>query len=495
MKTQIIALESHDDLISVRDRMSWAKSPRILIVWPKYEKVMLRSIDLRVLQQHALSLGADLGLVTRRAGVRRDAQGFGIPVFDSTAAAQRDAWPTHRSRGRPAPRKNSPDLLRLKNESRVQEAQWRSGSLVRVGFFALGVLAVVTVGSLFIPRATIKLSPITRQQDMTLHVTASPSVASASLSGLVPSHKLNVAVTGTQSAEITSQASIPQAKAAGIARFKNLTQSVVPIPAGTIIYSIGQGSVHFATMNDTHLPGTNNAFVDVPITAVAAGGVGNLPANSIQAIDGNLGLSASVNNPAPTAGGSDLTTIAPSENDRRRVHDVLLGILQQEAQRQLTGLLNPKDLLLINTLKIGQVLQETYDPAAGAAGSLLTLTMRINMGAQYVAGADVTQMTETVLNASVPDGFLPSSNSLSYQIVGTPTFDQAGSSIFDLHVDRTLLHSVNAAQANLLVRGLTPKAAIQMLEIRMALAKAPEIELTPSWWYWLPLIPFRITVQ
>jgi hypothetical protein len=93
MKTQIITLESHDDLISVRDRMSWAKSPRILLVWPKFERVTLRPVDLRVLQSHALTLGAELGLVTRIPNVKRNAQGFHIPVFATAAEAQRAAWP------------------------------------------------------------------------------------------------------------------------------------------------------------------------------------------------------------------------------------------------------------------------------------------------------------------------------------------------------------------------------------------------------------------
>ena len=96
MKTQIITLESHDDLISVRDRMSWAKSPRILLVWPKFERVTLRPMDLRVLQNHARTLGAELGLVTRIPNVKRDALGFGIPVFVTTAEAQRQAWPPRR---------------------------------------------------------------------------------------------------------------------------------------------------------------------------------------------------------------------------------------------------------------------------------------------------------------------------------------------------------------------------------------------------------------
>ena len=88
MKTQIITLQSHDDLISVRDRLGWAKTPRILLVWPKGEPISLRSLDLKVLQRQAEALGAQLGIVTRRRWVRLEAEALGLPVFESSAAAQ-----------------------------------------------------------------------------------------------------------------------------------------------------------------------------------------------------------------------------------------------------------------------------------------------------------------------------------------------------------------------------------------------------------------------
>ena len=110
MKTQIITLESHDDLISVRDKLSWAKTPRILLVWPKNEKVTLRILDLKVLQRHADSLGAQIGIVTKRIKVRRDAESLDIPVFDSTSAAQRDLWPVSAPRSRRVPKAPRRDL-------------------------------------------------------------------------------------------------------------------------------------------------------------------------------------------------------------------------------------------------------------------------------------------------------------------------------------------------------------------------------------------------
>src|SRR5512145_998780 len=137
MKTRIITLESHDDLISVRDRMSWAKTPRILLVWPKYEKVSLRQVDLKVLQRHAASLGAQLGLVSRIWRVRLDAEALHIPVFKSTGDAQRLAWPKPRRRRfkwRP-PRK---DLRQRREQVMVREELWRSQPVTRVLAFLTG---------------------------------------------------------------------------------------------------------------------------------------------------------------------------------------------------------------------------------------------------------------------------------------------------------------------------------------------------------------------
>src|SRR5512141_707146 len=141
MKTQIITLESHDDLISVRDKLSWAKTPRILLVWPKYEKVTLRLLDLKVLQRHADSLGARLGLVTRRSNVRRDAESLGIPVFRSTTDAQKEAWPYAPPQRRHAAKNPPHDLRRLRDSVYLKEASWRTSLAGRAMTFTVGVLA------------------------------------------------------------------------------------------------------------------------------------------------------------------------------------------------------------------------------------------------------------------------------------------------------------------------------------------------------------------
>ena len=175
VKTQIITLESHDDLISVRDRMSWAKTPRILLVWPKYEKVLLRQVDLKILQRHAAFLGAQLGLVTRTRHVRAEAEALRIPVFESTGQAQKVSWPTPRRKRwlQRAPRK---DLREKREQVQVEEPGWRVNPLLRLGVFSVGVLSVMVLVALFIPRAQVTLKPISTMQSITLPVIASLSM-------------------------------------------------------------------------------------------------------------------------------------------------------------------------------------------------------------------------------------------------------------------------------------------------------------------------------
>ena len=74
MKTQVIQLDVHDDVTSIRDKMSWAKTSRILLVYPRRSRILKRTLDLRLLQRHALLLGAQLAIVAPSADIRQSAR-------------------------------------------------------------------------------------------------------------------------------------------------------------------------------------------------------------------------------------------------------------------------------------------------------------------------------------------------------------------------------------------------------------------------------------
>ena len=102
MKTYIINLDPHDDIISARDKMGWAKAERILLVWPERVRLLDRRLDLVLLQRHSAALGAQLGVISRDTEVRYHAPRLGILVFKDLRQAQRSNWRLPRRLRKPA---------------------------------------------------------------------------------------------------------------------------------------------------------------------------------------------------------------------------------------------------------------------------------------------------------------------------------------------------------------------------------------------------------
>lgn len=491
MKTQIITLESHDDLISVRDRMSWAKTPRILLVWPKYEKITLRQVDLKVLQRHAASLGAQLGLVTRARRVRADAEALRIPVFESTGQAQRVAWPRPRRR-RWTPRPPRKDLREQREQVVVQEQGWRVHPVTRVGAFLLGVSSVLVLVALFIPRAQVTLHPQSRVQSVVLPVVAGPSVEAVFITGSIPAREQRVIVEGTESVVVTGQGVTPQSKARGVVTFRNLTQQAVTIPSGTVVRTAD--NIRFATIRAGEAPAGVDETVELPIEAVESGRAGNVEAEIIVIVEGRLGLSLSVINPDPLTGGREIPSVQASDRDRERAKDALMEVLEEDARARLSENLNSGDLLFEDTFAVAQIISEVYDPPAGAASTRLTLTMQVEFSTLYASASDLTELAALALNASIPPGFVTASQELSLKPVTEPTLNDDGFIRWTVRAERRIVQQISSAQVTQMIQGSGAPRAQALLETSLPLEEAPEVELSPSWWPWVPIVPFRISV-
>ena len=492
MKTQIITLESHDDLISVRDKFSWAKTPRILLVWPKFEKVSLRLLDLKVLQRHADSLGAQLGLVTRRANVRRDAESLGIPVFDSTTTAQKELWPKSAPRIRRIPKPPRRNLRKARDTVYEKEASWRTSLLGRVLTFTAGVIAVLAVAGLFVPHAALTLYPEAQTQSVVIPVSASENVDSVSVTGVIPARVLSVVVDAEQSLTITNKIAVPKSMSHGIVRFTNLGQSEVNIPVGSVVLT--QSFIRFVTLHDTRLPAGLEEFVDVPIEALEPGVQGNVPEGAIDTVEGPLGLSVTATNPNPITGGTDIQVVGATDDDRSKLSGAVLEDLRQSAETQMRAQIKPEALLLMDTFEASNILVENFEPPVGQAGETLLLNMGVEFTARYILASDLEQLSQSTLNASIPEGYFPFGNTL-FKPLTDPVTDSTGSTHFDLGVTRILLHEVDQMQTFSMIRGRSPvRARTELLE-GLSLRKDPEVAITPSWWPWLPLIPFDISME
>ncbi len=492
MKTKIITLESYDDLISVRDKLSWAKTPRILLVWPKYEKVTLRLLDLKVLQRHADSLGAQLGLVTKWNNVRRDAESLGIPVFRSTAAAQLDAWPESQPREQRAPKPPRKGLRLLRDKVYLQEPAWRTSLSGRVLTFTVGVLAVLTVAGLFIPRASVILSPEAQTISLTIPVSASSDFKTVSLNGEIPAQTISMTVSNERSLLLTNFISMPKTKAAGVIRFTNLGANEMIVPAGTVVAT--NTLIRFSTANEVKLPPGPDEFVEVRVEALEAGNQGNVDANTITTIEGELGLLAKVTNLEPTTGGTNEDVHGATDDDRSKLREEVLGELQSIAGKQIRSSLGAGDLYLSDTLKVVSIQHEEFSPPAGQAGDSLLLSMQAEFTAEYILAEDLKTLAASAVTASIPAEFSPNGE-MSLTPLDAPITDAAGITRFSLQASQATLRNLDLMQVFNLVRGRDVRSAAVAVKEAFSLQNEPEIRVAPSWWRWLPLIPFNISVE
>lgn len=494
MKTQLLALESHDDLVSVKDKMSWAKTPRILLIWPKGERIALRSLDLQMLQRHARSLGATLGLVTRDARVRREAAAVGLPVFDSPRAAQADLWPVPVPPTFSEPRRSPAELRGLRDAARPNRDRWQANPIVRVGFFALGVLAVLTLALLFLPHAEIMLSPESKTQHLTIPVVADPALKSVFIAGNVPAREGTREVVGSLEIASTGETAVPESEAKGVARFRNLTASKIQIPQGTIVQTLGASPIRFVTTQQAEIAAGAGKTVDVPIEAVGAGAGGNLAVDMIQAIDGPLGLSLAVTNPALTTGGTESLVPVPSADDREHLRGLLLEDLRAQAQLEMLADLPRGSLIFPGTVRDVVVLEEMFDPPAGENGVTLSLTLRVKFSAQYASGEDLSTLATLAMDAALEEGFSATADAPKIQLFGIPAADADGRTNFQLQMERDIFRAIDSRRVLALVQGKNVNIAIARLGESFKFSSPPQIKTTPRWWPWLPLVPFRIDV-
>jgi hypothetical protein len=261
----------------------------------------------------------------------------------------------------------------------------------------------------------------------------------------------------------------------------------VDVPAGTVVRT--SDNVRFVTTSASKMEAGLGKMLEVPVEAVEAGLAGNVDADTIVVVEGQLGLSLSVTNPEATSGGREVPSLQASDVDRERAKDQLMNSLEENAHQKIAEEMSSGDVLLENTFAVSQILSEVYDPPAGAAGTKLTLTMQVEFSVRYASAQDLTELASLALNASLPPGFLGQSDALTIKSVTKPVTSADGSSHWTMRAERRIVQQVTQ-----LIQGIRSPRVKSLLEKNLPLDGSPQIRLSPPWWPWVPIVPFRISV-
>ncbi|MBT3241023.1 MAG: hypothetical protein HON98_01940 [Chloroflexi bacterium] len=498
MKTQILHIEPYDDTHSIKDKMNWAKSDRILLVFPHRRMVIDRKIDLLLIQRHATSIGAQIALVTKQEQLKSFAAELEIPIFRSLRIARRLPWEAAVSTEQQILKINPPEksLKELKEATQIPARFPKLTTLwARLLIFSTGVLAFTILLAALLPRAEIRLSPESEKQEMAIDLIAKKQFTSFGPAGILPAIPLKITVEGRDSLQPSGSISVPQQAAEGEIQFTNLTNQEILIPEGTVVRTIDINPIRFATLLEVQLPAESGATGFVEIRALNPGNSSNLAVGALIVVEGDLGLEIASVNLEPTSGGSELESTAPTPGDYEELSDQLEAALWESAIQEAKSIIEEGDFLIITEPNNVIIKEEVFSPSTPQPVSELSLQLQIEYEILYISGEDLKSIGLLNLDALLSDDLQAKNETLLVLPISVPEFNDDDQVYWRVLVQRQVIQQINTLDLKDQVKGKSINVAIQKVSNEYDLSKSPNISIFPNWWPWLPVVPLRITVD
>ncbi|HEY53227.1 MAG TPA: hypothetical protein G4N94_07190 [Caldilineae bacterium] len=489
---------------------------QVLLVLPEQADDLASEVRLKVLRRQADALQVQVGLVTRDADIRHFARKARIPTFSSVEKAQkRWRYP------KPPASLPPPSLVRplvidpprdvgrdvkapaivtvggatlLDGRTRQRKDRWW---LTWLGYLLLIIVVAALIGGvalMVLPQATVTVVPARTQFVSSIELSSQVGIDEPDyLNGVTPARAVQarVDVFGTIATSGLDEA--PVGKAAGVVTFINKTNREIQIPQNTIVRTTTGDNVRFRTLTEAATPPGVGQQVTIPIEAVEPGRRGNVPAFTINEIEGPLNVSLRVSNQSPTAGGTVESVAVVTQADKDRLLGQLQEQLQRQAYDQLAAGLEQGEIIPPETVST-YTLAETYDRFAGEQADVLGLQLQLLARGLAVDLNSANALAERSLRESIPfDHFL-----LEESIrIGQPNFTRfsSESADFTLTASADTLIPITTGQVRSLLICAPLEDAETILLDNLALAVPPEITLEPNWLDRLPCIPTRIVVR
>jgi hypothetical protein len=495
VKVHILHLESHDDYVSTLDKLGWAKAPRVLIVWPRYGRVLTRRLDLVLIQRNAQQRSKQIGLVTHDPDIRAYARELGIPVFDSMDDISEKKWHRRvRSRpvtiGREGP--PPPDYLSPPDEAERATRLTPVDKILRYVLTGVALVGLALLVATLVPTAEITITPQSTVHKRELTLILDPDIEQPSPDG-IPARWERIVVEGTLRRPTTGSASVPAQTSVGSVIFTNLTTDPVSIPEGTGLRS-SEGDIRFVTTEDVEVPPGRNAEVVAEVQAVLPGLAGNLPIDAIDSVEGALGLVVSVTNPEVTSGGTDETRPAVSPDDRINLIDELSSQLFAEATEKIQATLSSDVRLVDESLRLTRTVEQTYDRQVGEPADSLSVNLVLEIGGLVYHPDDIDSAVRTALEATLSEETLIVPDTLSFEILSGPVMATSETASIRFLAQQETHKVIDFPHIRELIRGHTTEYTADLLVQILQLESRPKIHISPTWFPRLPWLGFRIEI-
>ncbi|MCB8944929.1 MAG: baseplate J/gp47 family protein [Ardenticatenaceae bacterium] len=506
---QIIHLSPEDDIVSINDRLDWHEEQQLLLVLPERGSVLREGLDLVRLRRHADGLRLEVGLVTADPDLSDQAKALGFPTFASaeSAANSRLGWWRGKRRretvGLPTVGgwRKPPRQLDLGDRQEMHRrltpaAQWRRWLLryAAILIFFL-TLALLFVGFTYaVPGATITLHPNVQTLQVARQIVADPSLTEAS-GASVPGRVLVVVETWQADVATTGAATVPNSPARGTVTFINQVAQEVEVPVGTRVRTSDGSNVIFQTTGAVTVPDVVGGTADVEVIAIEPGVQGNVPANLVNQIEGALAFQLEVINLADMEGGAVREAQVVAAEDQVRLRAQVLQFIQAVAQSEMEAQLTAGEFLAVDSLRVGQVFNETYSHFVGEQTTLLSLEMRVEMAGTAVNTTDASGLIFDALAEQVPDSFTLVPNSIQFENGEVLGVAEDGRITFEMLGTAQVAADLALAAPLAAINGQPPDIAAAYLYQSLPLRDVPVIQVWPIWFDRVPYLPARIQMD
>lgn len=499
-------LEPYDDVVSVRDRLSFVTARRVLLVFPDEGAILRRKLDLLLVQREASRLRQQIALVTTDPVVQDHALELNISAFPDEQTASQRRWKRPRDTVFTLPRNPAEEAAIadhvLRQRQSVTAAARRRRRIGRwLAFF--GLLAALGLGFLVAaPSATVTVTPASRQVYETVTIIADPALADIDVEGFrMPATVVTLQATSRVTVPTSGTESAGASLAQGLVTFTNTGDEPLLIPLGTVVSTSGTFPVRFETQIETTLPAGDVASVQVPVRALPAysGATGNVDPGAINRVEGPLAEQVTVTNVNATYGGAiqDVSTVTAQDHERLLV----LG------RQQL--LQNARDLLLHEMageqfLVPGSVTIVREEPAwtiyshlVGDASETVSLDLRAEVQAVVVDERGARQVAFAGLAPYLQPGMEVAPDALRYTRGDILDIAPEGQVTFVMIVSGNIAVSIDKDRVRDRVTGVSVSEARRRLERELLLNpdRPPQIDTWPDWYNRMPLLPVRIAVE
>ena len=516
--TQIIELPDDASLAAIQRRLARAQGPRALLVLPRGWQLLANPARLRLIRRQARQQGVQVALVTTDRLTRQLARQAGLSVFTSVRRGERarrwrqprpeEPLPSRTGPRRAPPpgrvghrRKEKPQPMARRDPPPLPDRQPRRGQrwaeALRLFVFLLMCLAGLAALLLFVvPVATVTLVAPRQAVTVTVPVVAAIGVEEVDYAaGQVSARVVQTRVEGHGAIPTTGRRNAPADPATGRAVFINRGDSQVQVPELTVVGTSTGINVRFQVTQAVTVPAGIGVTIEAPVKALQPGPSGNVPAFTINRIEGPLGLALRVTNDRPTAGGSVRDVGVVTEADKDQLRDSLLAEVRQESYQRLGEMLREGEYVPPDTVET-YVLAETFDRFSGEDAETLGLRSELLARGLAVDTHGGEEMAERALREQIPSDVRLLDERPQFTLGSMLILDEEQGRVqFDVTATATMVGGVNSGAVRAAIRNLEVPEALAILRRDFELGAEPYLTLRPDWLGRVPWLPFRIYVR